>query len=231
MVGALRAARRGQFNRGVNDEGPSRRLEAADDRKRGRVSGIPNKCGNDATGPGSRAVHAREGRGARGGTVSFDWAPHGGERRGASVGSPAAPRLRRGRTGYDGASIGKLASEFTVEAAPAICVVRWFRICSRARATGTRSSTTCRRVGTTTSESAAVSRHFPGQRCSTVMVTGHAPGSPTESYAALLRALGVGTLSIAKRWRADLRAEARRSCRARVARAPGSASEPRRELR
>jgi uncharacterized protein YndB with AHSA1/START domain len=165
------------------------------------VSGSPEQVWQAiATGPGITCwfmpaeVEEREG-----GTVSFDMGP--GMAASGVVRAWDPPRrlaYEEDWTGYDGASIGKLASEFTVEArAGGTCVVRLVSNLFTSTGDWDKELDDLHKGWNDYFENLRLYlAHFPGQRCSTLMVTGHAAGSPTEAYAALLRALGTGAVSI-----------------------------------
>ena len=134
-----------------------------------------------------------------GGTVSFDMGSGMAASGVVRVWDP--PRrlaYEEDWTGYDGAAVGKLASEFTVEArSGGTCVVRLVSNLFTSTGDWDKELDDLHKGWKDYFENLRLYlAHFPGQRCSTLLVTGHAPGSPTEAYRALLDALGVGTASL-----------------------------------
>jgi uncharacterized protein YndB with AHSA1/START domain len=159
------------------------------------VTGTPEQVWQAiATGPGIACwfmpaeIEEREG-----GTVSFDMgsgmAPSGT----VKVWDPPRRLLyEEDWTGYDGASVGKLASEFTVEARSGACVVRLVSNLFTTSGDWDKELDDLHKGWNSYFENLRLYlADFVGQRCSTILVTGHAPGSKVEAYAALLDALGL----------------------------------------
>ena len=100
-------------------------------------------------------------------------------------------------TGYDGASIGKLASEFTVEPrGGGTCVVRLVSNLFTSTGDWDEELDDLHKGWNTYFEVLRLYLvHFAGQSCGTILVTGEASGSKTEAYAALTDALRLGPLA------------------------------------
>lgn len=153
-----------------------------------------------ATGPGIACwfmpaeVAEREG-----GTVAFDMgsgmAPSGKVK---TWDPPRRLAYEEDWTGYDGESVGKLASEFTVEArSGGRCVVRLVSNLFTSRGDWDKELDDLHKGWATYFENLRLYlAHFPGQLGSSIFVTGEASRSQTEAYAALMDALRFGAVAV-----------------------------------